>query len=122
MAIDTPTLIRNGIAQAKRELLPMMVDVGHIPVVGRDATGPVYGNKVTRKAIVEQVGSSVIADDGNERMASDKLTFLEPVVVDLLDVFEINGVQQNVAKRTGLLDPAGVPYFAEVWLGVGRWR
>lgn len=122
MPIDVPTKIRNGIARAKLELDGMMVDVGHIPVTGRDATGPIYGPLVTRRAIVEEVGSAVVDANGTERLAEDKLTFLEPVVVDLLDIFQIKGVQKNVAKRSGLLDPDGVPYFTEVWLGVGQWR
>lgn len=122
MPIDVPTKIRNGIARAKAELDGMMVDVGHIPVTGRDATGPIYGPKVMRRAIVEEIGSAVVDQNGTERLAEDKLTFLEPVIVDLLDIFEIKGVQKNVAKRSGLLDPSGTPYYTEVWLGVGQWR
>jgi len=123
MAIDVPAKIRAGVAKARAETLNMMVDVGHIRVIGRDENGPVYSpSTITRKAIVEDVGEAVVGQDGNERLSASKLTFLEPVEVDEFDIFVLKGVQLNVAKRAGLLDPDGVPYFVEVWLGQGRWR
>jgi len=121
--VDVPAKIRAGIAKAKAILDPMMVDVLHLAVVGRDQHGPVYADEpITRRALVEDVGEVVVTDSGEERMAATKLTFLEPIPIDELDVFTVNDKELNVARRQGLLDPDGVPYYSEVLLGRSRFR
>ena len=123
MAFDQS--IRDGVATAKQLLLQngLMMAVKHWKVVGRDASGPVHATSaVTVEAVVEDSGEAVVGDDGNERQASQKLTILEPYTVDEFDIFEVNGVQLNVARKRGPLDSTGTPFMLEVWLGTGSWR
>lgn len=123
MAVDIPAQIRAGIAKAKAETVGMMVDVGHLPVIGRDSSGPIYAdNPIIRQAIVEDIGVPVTTEAGTERVATSKLTILDPFVVDDFDIFIVNGVQSNIAKHEGLLDPDGVPYYKIVYLGKGNFR
>lgn len=115
-----PDQIRAGIARARATLDPLMVDIQHIPTTGRDQHGPIHGDPVPLRAIVEDVGEAILGDDGNEHMSTSKLTILQPWTVRTSDMFIVNGEELNVAKRGGLLDPDGQPYFIEVWLGRGR--
>lgn len=116
MALDD--VIRSAVAVAKSVVQSLMVDVEHLMVVGRDQWGTTYADPVTRQALVEDVGEAVVDEDGNNRQATSKLTFIEAVPVDPLDRFIVNGVESSVAKRGGLLQPSGTSaYVTEVWLG-----
>jgi hypothetical protein len=114
-------VIRRALVTAKRivDTVVGMPEVQHIPVEGRDQHGPLYGDPIIRQAIVEDVGEAVVGEDGVQRQSTTKLTFLEPVSVDLLDKFIVPGdeTEHRVAKRGGLAQVDGVPYYAEVWLG-----
>jgi hypothetical protein len=118
MALDIPGLIHSVVATAKAIVSSALVDVEHIMVTGRDQWGTTWAEPVTRQAIVEDVGDPVVGDDGNERLSTSKLTFIEPIPVDMFDKFVVNGVESDVAKRKGVLQPDGtMSYVSEVWLG-----
>lgn len=120
MATSIPDKIRNGLAKAKLKLDSIMVDIQQLPTTGRDQHGPTHGDPVDWRAIVEYVGESVIGDDGQEHLTTAKLTILEPIDVKTADLFILKGEEQNIAKVESLLDPDGVPYYAVVWLGRGK--
>jgi hypothetical protein len=96
---------------------PMRTPVVHRAVIGRTATGPIYGDPVNREALVEEVSETVTSEDGTEKTSSSKFTFFEQFTIKEGDRLILKGVTRNVIKSGGLLDPDGVPYVPIVWTG-----
>lgn len=117
MAFDD--LIRSAVALANRITRDngLQPTVQHVPVVGRDAHGPLYGPPVERQGIVELSGEPFIDEGGTSRQSSTKITFLQPIPIDLMDLFIVQGQELNVARRSGLMETDGTLFFSEVWLG-----
>jgi hypothetical protein len=87
------------------------------PRTGRDRYGPTYGDFVSAEALVEMTSETVMGSDGTERVSGSKLTFFGPTTIVEGDRVRLNGVVSDVIKIGGLLDPTGVPYVPEAWLG-----
>ncbi len=122
--MNLPELLRSALTAASSAVDSLKVEVGHLRAIGRDVHGTVYATvPESVRPIVEEVGESIVDENGNDRMATSKLTFLEPIAVSMEDLFIVDGVEHNVAKRGGLRDPdTGMTYYSEVWLGTGRGR
>jgi hypothetical protein len=109
------------VAVGKRIALPLMPEVQHVMRVGRDAYGPTYADPVTRRALIEDVGEPVVDENGTTRLSTSKLTFLEPIPIDLLDRFVLDGQETDVARREGLVREDGTTrYFSIVYVGRKR--
>lgn len=114
-------LARNLIAGPGVSLAgPMRTPIQVIPVTGRTAKGPTYGDPEDDVALVENVSQMVVDATGtSSQLSTAKFTFLEPRAIKEGDRIVLNGVTSTVVKVGGLLDENGVPYVPEVWTGSG---
>lgn len=115
-------LIRSAVATADRitKAGGLQPTVQHVPITGRDAHGPTYGPPVPRQGIVELSAEQYTDDTGTSRQAVTKITFLQPIPIDLMDLFVVEGQELNVARRAGLMQTDGTLFFSEVHLGKYR--
>lgn len=118
-----PTIIERAIEVARKQAAPLLVPVTHIPVIGRDASGPVYGSPVELEgdegALVELVSEDVSTPQGITPITRTKLTFFYGLVVTGRDKFIVDdsGSEWMVGRFNALLKPDRTPYMVEVWLG-----
>lgn len=118
-----PDLIRNAVAIAEAQTRLLRTPVTHIPVIGRDEFGPVFGDPTEladeQAPLVEFKGEGIATAQGTEAQSKSKLTFFWPINVTDRDKFivrEVDG-ELNVLRVDALLDPNKEPYMVEVWLG-----
>ena len=111
--------VRGAVTQVRKIAGPLRAHVKHQKLLGRTATGIVLDTPgVPLLALVEDIGETIVTIDGIDTMMSTKLTFMEPLVVTAEDHFVLpNGSVETVMKHESLLDPQGLPYMTEVWLG-----
>jgi hypothetical protein len=118
-----PAVIRRLVkAIANTPAGEMRGNVTHIPQIGRTPSGIVYGDPISRQAIVEFDAEGITLADGTVTASRAKLTFIEPVSVKDRDKFIIpdgaGGVMSvNTLSVKAVLDEKGIPYITEVWLG-----
>lgn len=118
MALDLDKIVKRAVGLADRFTESMQPTVQHVPVIGRDVNGPVYGDPVDVQAIVEDVGEAVVGSGGVEQLATTKLTFLRPILVTQEDRFVLpDGTEGQVSKKAGPLGKDGSAFLREVWLG-----
>ena len=118
MGLDT--LIRSGVALAKRLTSSLQVSVTHKTVTARDTYGKVTGSSsVSRQALLEDSKRLIRYPGGVEKQARAKLTFLENVAIDVNDTeFTLpDGTTGPILDIRGLSDPTSGRYLTEVWLG-----
>lgn len=121
-----PDVIRRVISVAEAQTRELRMPVTQIPMIGRNEFGPVFGDPVElvgdQSALVEQIGEGVPTASGQEQVTRSKLTFFFPLVVTDRDRFRIGDSLDEwpVMKVQSLLDPDGLPYMVEVWLGEQR--
>lgn len=87
------------------------------PMTGRGTKGPIYGTPFRKKALVEEVSQTVTSQDGTEKISTSHFTYFEQFTLNEGDRITLNGIQTNVIKVGGLLDPDGKPYLPEAWTG-----
>ena len=121
MALNIPAIVHAAVATANRLTKSTQPTIKHRMTIGVDVEGPLLQTPeqaVTREGIVEDMGEEVMSETGIEALATSKITFLEPVPIQLSDLFILpDGTTGNIIRRGGLLDGDGQPYYREVFVG-----
>lgn len=131
MALDT--LIRRGVATADRLTASLQPEVTHEAWTGQSVSGAAtYAAGVNRSALIEQKQRLHRAGNGREVVTKAKITILRPVApngaagrtepIDARDRFTLpDGSTGPIVDIEGFTDAGtGLPYFAEVWLGLSN--
>ena len=116
---DLSRIVTSAVAIADRATASLQAVVQHAAFDGTySASGePGHATPVARRAIVEAKQELRRDKDGTERMSRWKLTFVEPLAVNLLDLFTLpDGTTPALLALAAPIDSAGAPFIQEVWV------
>jgi hypothetical protein len=120
MGLDA--IVRRAVAKANTITASLQVEVTHEARTGQDTYGaPTFAAAVARPAIVERKQKLIRDTNGQERLSQHKVTFLQPVTLDVRDRITLpDGTTGPILDIAGLVDAGtNAPYYAEVLLGDG---
>lgn len=111
------TLITDALGLVDSLTTSLQVDVTRYPWEGPGASGiGSYGTPVTLKAIVEVKQRLLRRADGSVVMQEAAITIPREVVVNVKDLFDVDGVRRPVLSVSSLRKVSGT-YYTEIALG-----
>jgi len=115
---DLSKLVTEAVAIVRQATLSLQATVLHSAWLGTytDSGEPVLATAVPRKAVLEAKQDLVVATDGTQSASRWKLTLVEPLMVTVLDRFQLpDGTSPRILSTASPIDANGLPFITEVW-------